>query len=151
MRWRPERLAAYLAANTCAAGRFLRPGGRPRFRDLVRLHLARGGWRDHLLAVWLVPLTLGLSAWFWKRYYGNCCFAGYIDQAEGRVGCLIHPARAGEPDLRRHAFPLMPTVGCNRALLCPMLGSAEADPAADWFAASRAGAASLCGKAGVRI
>ena len=143
MRWRPERIAAYLDANTRAAAALFRPGVRPSLRELVRLHLARGGWRDHLLAVWLVPLTLGLSAWFWKRRYGSCCFAGYLDRAEGRVGCLIHPARVGEPDLRRRAFPLVPTLGCNRALLCPMLNSGGVPSAADWLTASRAGAASL--------
>ena len=144
MRWQPDRIAAFLDANTRAADRLFRPGVRPRLRDLVRLHLARGGWRDHLLAVWLVPLTFGLSAWYWKRCYGSCCFAGCLDRAEGRVGCLIHPARVGEPDLRRHAFPLVPTLGCNRALRCPMLDSAGAPPDdADWLTASRAGAASL--------
>lgn len=143
MRWQPERIAGFLEANTRAAERRLRPAARPRLRDLVRLHLARGGWRDHLLAAWLVPLTLGLSAWLWKRRYGSCCFAGYLDRAAGRVGCLIHPARIGTPDMRRHAFPLIPTLGCNRALRCPMLDSGGVPPDADWLAASRAGAASL--------
>jgi hypothetical protein len=143
MRWRPERLAAYLDANTRAAETYLRPGRRPRLRDLVRLHLSRGGWRDHLLAAWLVPLTLGLSAWYWKRCYGSCCFAGYLDRAEGRVGCLIHPARVGGPDLRRHAFPLLPTLGCNRALRCPMLDAGGVPQDAGWQAVSQAGAASL--------
>ena len=143
MRWTPARIEAFLDANTREAERVLRPGARPRLRDLVRFHLARGGWRDHLLAFWLAPLTLGLSAWFWKRQRGSCCFAGYLDRAEGRVGCLIHPARLGEPDLRRHAFPLVPTVGCNRSLLCPMLGAGSVPPDAGWLAASRAGAASL--------
>jgi hypothetical protein len=150
MRWRPERIEAFLDANTRAAERLFRPGVRPRLRDLVRFHLACGGWRDHLLAVWLVPLTVGVSAWFWKRQYGSCCFAGYLDRAEGRVGCLIHPARVGEPDLRRHAFPLIPTLGCNRALLCPMLGAGGVPPEADWLTASRAGAASLLAQASTR-
>ena len=143
MRWHPERIAAFLDANTRAAEAFFRPGVRPRLRALVRAHLARGGWRDHLLAAWLVPVTLGLSAWFWKRRYGSCCFAGYLNRDEGRVGCLIHPARAGTPDLRRHAFPLIPTLGCNRALRCPMLDAGGVSPEADWLTASRAGAASL--------
>jgi hypothetical protein len=101
MRWPPERIAAFLEANTREAERVFRAGARPRYRDLVRLHLARGGWRDHLLAAWLVPLTFGLSAWFWKRRHGSCRFAGYLSRPEGRVGCLIHPLRVGGPgDLR---------------------------------------------------
>lgn len=143
MLWHPERIEAFLDANTRAAEALFRPGVRPRLRTLVRMHLARGGWRDHLLAAWLVPLTLGLSAWFWKRHYGSCCFAGYLNRDEGRVGCLIHPARTGNPDLRRHAFPLIPTLGCDRALRCPMLDAGGVSPEADWLTASRAGAASL--------
>jgi len=143
MRWRPARIESFLDANTRAAEALFPPGVRPRLQTLVRMHLVRGGWRDHLLAVWLVPLTLGLSAWFWKRYYGSCCFAGYLNREESRVGCLIHPAREGSPDLRRHAFPLIPTLGCNRALRCPMLGAGGVSPEADWLTVSRAGAASL--------
>ncbi len=137
MRWAPERLANYLAANTRAAEAAW-GGGRPRWRDLVRVHLARGGWRDHLLAVWLVPLTFGASAWLWRRRYGSCCFAGYLDRAAGRVGCLIHPARTGGPDLRRHAFPLVPTLGCDRALRCAMLDAGGVSPDAGWLEVSRA-------------
>ncbi len=143
MRWRPERIAAFLDANTRAAERLFPAGKRPSPRDLVRLHLASGGWRDHLLTVWLVPLTLGLSAWFWKRRYGSCCFAGYLSRAEGRVGCLIHPARVGEPDLRRHAFPLVPTLGCDCEMRCPMLHGGGVAPDAGWLEVSRAAAASL--------
>jgi hypothetical protein len=143
MRWHPARIAAWLDANTREAERAFRAGQRPRLRDLVRFHLARGGWCDHLLAFWLVPLTLGLSAWLWQRRFGSCRFAGYLDRAEGRVGCLLHPARFGEPDLRRHAFPLIPTLGCNRALRCPLLDAGGVPPEADWLTASRAGAASL--------
>jgi hypothetical protein len=144
MRWRPERIAAFLDANTRAAEQIFRPGVPPGPADLRRLHWARGGWRDHLLAFWLVPLTLGLSAWLWKRRYGSCCFAGYLDRAEGRVGCLIHPLRVGGAgDLRAHAFPLIPTLSCDRALRCPMLDAAGVSPAWDWLTASRAGAASL--------
>ena len=147
MRWQAEQIAAFLDANTRAAERLFRSGSRPCYRVLVRLHLARGGWRDHLLAAWLVPLTLGLSAWFWKRRYGSCCFAGYLNRAEGRVGCLIHPLRVGGAgDLRKHAFPLIPTLGCNRALRCPMLDAGGVSPDADWLTASCAGAASLQGK-----
>ena len=143
MRWRADRIATFLEANTRAAEATLRPGVRPRLRDLVRLHIARGGWRDHLLVFWLVPLTFGISAWMWKRYLGSCCFAGYLDWASGRVGCLIHPAQWGMPDLRRHAFPLIPTLRCNRALMCPLLCEDASVKDVDWLAASRAGAASL--------
>jgi len=144
MRWKPAHLAAFLEANTRAAERIFPSDAKPRRRDLVRLHLARGGWRDHLLALWLVPLTFGLSAWIWKRRFGSCCFAGYLDRAQGRVGCLIHPLRVGGAgDLRRHAFPLIPTLGCDRALRCPMLDASGVSPDLDWLAASRAGAASL--------
>jgi hypothetical protein len=143
MRWPPARIGSYLDANTRAAEPLVAAGRRPRWADLVRLHLARGGWRDHLLACWLVPLTLGLSAWYWKRRFGSCCFAGFLDRAEGRVGCLIHPARTGLPDLRRHAFPLVPTLGCNRDLVCPMLAEGVVPAGAGWLDASRSGAASL--------
>jgi len=142
MRWAPERLTDYLAANTRAA-EAVWGGGRPRWRDLARVHLVRGGWRDHLLAVWLVPLTFGVSAWLWRRRYGSCCFAGYLDRATGRVGCLIHPARVGGPDLRCHAFPLVPTLGCNRALRCAMLDTVGVSPDVGWLEVSRAGSASL--------
>ncbi len=143
MRWRPERVRAFVAANTEAAQRIFPNGRRPRYRDLVRLHLARGGLADHLLMGLLAPLTLGLAAWLWQRRYGSCPFAGYLDEGRQRVGCLIHPLRVGEPDLRRHAFPLVPTLGCNRRLRCPLLDAPAPHLDADWAAASRAGYASL--------
>ena len=144
MRWRTDRIVAVIDANTRAAEAVLRPGVRPRLRDLVRLHAARGGWRDHLLMTLLAPLTLGVAAWIWKRYLGSCCFAGFIDRETNRVGCLIHPERVGLPDLRRHAFPLIPTLGCNRTLRCPMLDrDHRLSTADDWFNVSRAGAKSL--------
>lgn len=146
MRWGDAKIAAFLEANTRAAEQLFPPhGARPRYRDLVRAHLRRGGWRDHLLMTLLAPLTLGLAAWYWKRRMGSCCFAGFLDRASGRVGCLIHPARAGTPDLRRHAFPLIPTLGCDRALRCPMLDAENPDPDLDWLTVSRRGAASLDG------
>ena len=120
MRRSPEWVRAFLEANTRAwhdAGL----GDRPRFRGLILLHWRRGGWRDHLLVTILAPITLGLTAWLWMRLFGSCCFAGILDSESGRVGCLIHPQRVGEPDLRRHAFPGVPLLGCDRALRCPML------------------------------
>lgn len=117
-------------------------GGRPSFGQLVRLHWRRGGGWDHALLA-LAPFTFGLSAWLWRRWLGSCCFAGYLDRAAGRAGCLIHPLRVGEPDLRRHAFPLIPTLGCNRRLRCPMLDSESIGLDADLITVCRAGAASL--------
>jgi len=144
MRWSPERIASFLTANTRVANRLLPTDKPPRHRDLVRLHLARGGLLDLLLACWLVPLTLGLSAWLWKRFCGSCRFAGFINLDGQRVGCLIHPLRlGGAKDLRRHAFPLVPTLGCDRNLICPMLAQHSMPPETGWPEASRAGAASL--------
>ena len=141
MRWRPERVRAFLEANTQAFATGI--SQRPRFLDLVRIHWRRGGWRDHLLVTILAPLTLGFTAWTWMRFYGSCCFAGYLDPASGRVGCLIHPVRMGESDLRRHAFPLVPVLGCNRALRCPMLDYPFPDFTTDCDVTSRAGYDSL--------
>ena len=142
MRWRPERVHAYVAANTQTFKARVGGASRPRFADLVRIHWQRGGWQEHLLVTLLAPLTLGITAWIWMRYYGSCCFAGYLDDT-GRVGCLIHPARVGEPDLRRHAFPLVLVLGCNRKLRCPMLDQDQADLATGWLETSRRGFASL--------
>jgi hypothetical protein len=142
MRWRPERIRAFLEENTRAFNA-VSANRRPRFKDLVRLHWSRGGWRDHLLVTVLAPLTVGFTAWVWMRFYGSCCFAGYLDVASGRVGCLIHPARVGDPDLRRHAFPLVPILGCNRGLRCPMLEQTPGDLDTGWEGVSGAGFRSL--------
>jgi len=142
MRWRPERIRAFLEENTRAFNA-VSANRRPRFLDLVRIHWGRGGWRDHLLVNVLAPLTVGFTAWVWMRFYGSCFFAGYLDVASGRVGCLIHPARVGDPDLRRHAFPLIPVLGCNRGLRCSMLEQTPADLDADWRAVSGVGFRSL--------
>ena len=142
MRWDDARVAAFLQANTRAYAGTV-SGPRPRFRDLIRIHWRRGGWKDHLLMTLLAPLTLGLTAWFWMRTLGSCCYAGILDAETGRAGCLIHPARVGEPDLRRHAFPLVPVLGCNRGLRCPMLDGPPPDPEAGLIEVSRAGAFSL--------
>ena len=142
MRWAPDRIRAFLKNNTQALNE-VAGSLRPRFCDLIRIHWRRGGWRDHLLVSVLAPLTVGFTAWVWMRFYGSCCFAGYLDEASGLVGCLIHPARVGGPDLRRHAFPLIPVLGCNRGLRCPMLDQTPADLDADWSTVSRAGFRSL--------
>ena len=144
MSWSDEKILQFLKMNTAAAARILPSRRRPGYRHLVRLHLSRGGFRDHLLLLWLAIPTFGLSAWFWKRILGSCRFAGYIDEDEGRVGCLVHPLRVGSPDLRKHAFPLIPTVSCNRSLRCPMLDDGSCpDPNAALLSVSRAGSTSM--------
>jgi len=142
MRWSPERVRAFLDENTRA---FKNSGApvRSRFRDLVWIHWSRGGWRDHVLVGWLAPLTFGLTAWIWMRFYGSCCFAGILDAETGRAGCLIHPARLGKPDLRRHAFPGIPVLGCNRALRCPMLDQTSINLSSGLIEVSQAGFQSL--------
>jgi hypothetical protein len=121
MRWSDRRIQTWLARNTRTANRLLRRDARPSQRTLIRWHLTRGGLWDHLLMFWLVPFSFGLSAWIWNRYFASCCFAGFLETNPVRVGCLIHPKVRGEPDLRHFAFPMLPTAGCNRELLCPML------------------------------
>ncbi len=139
MRWSDSRIMKFLGANTECARRIFRTGQRIRFRDLVRLHLMRGGWVDHLLGFWLVPFTFGISAWVWKRWLGSCVFAGIIEPETGRVGCLIHPEIWGGADLRKHAFPMIPTLGCNRALRCGMLREGGVDLEAGFLDVSRRG------------
>lgn len=145
MNWSRERLELFLHDNTVAVDKMLaKRNGTLRLRDLVSVHLKRGGWADYLLAFILVPLTFGLSALLWKRVFGSCCFAGYLNEGEGRVGCLIHPLRVGGTvDLRKHAFPLVPTLNCDRELLCPQLQDANAALESDWYDASISGANSL--------
>ena len=143
MRWKPARVLKYLEANTAAAETLFPQGGRPGRRELARMHRMRGGWLDFTLAVLLVMPTFGLSAFLWRRYWGSCCFAGYLNRADGRVGCLVHPARAGGPDLRRLAFPWAPTLGCDRTLRCPMLADPDANPVWGAITASREGYRSL--------
>jgi hypothetical protein len=150
MRWSDGRITDWLTANTQARDRWVGRTAEPRFGDLVRWHGARGGFWDHLLAFWLVMPTFGLSAWAWRRWRGSCVFAGFLEPGSRRVGCLIHPQQAGAwgtetpgRDLRRHAFPGIPTLGCNRNLRCRRLD----DPTTAWtdgfLDASRKGAASL--------
>lgn len=141
-RWTDTRIRMYLARNTAQArARFA--SGRPGYWTLVRMHWWRGGFWDHLLMVWLVMPSFGLSALVWSRFFASCPFAGYLDERTGRVGCLIHPLRVGAPDPRRHAFPLIPTASCNRALRCPMLDHPNTDFTSDALRASRSGAESL--------
>ncbi len=143
MRWKPARVLRYLEANTAAAEALFPARGRPGRRELSRLHRARGGWLDFVLAALLAGPTFGLSALLWRRYRGSCCFAGILDRASGRAGCLLHPARLGMPDLRRYAFPYVPTLGCDRALRCPMLDDPSVSPAMSLIAVSQAGFRSL--------
>jgi len=145
MRWSEQRLGDFLSKNTEAVDQMItRRGKALRVIDLVAVHLKRGGGRDFLLAFILVPFTFGLSALYWKRRYGSCCFAGWLDREKRRVGCLIHPARLGGADLRRHAFPLVPTLSCDREMRCLLLNNAAAEQLElEWFELSRRGAESL--------
>lgn len=131
--------------NTRESQRWTANQRRPDFWQMIRWHWARGGWLDHLFMLWLVMPTLGMSALVWSRFFGSCVFAGFIDQEAGRVGCLVHPLRVGYPDCRKHAFPLIPTLGCNRSLLCPMLRTAV-DLSTDFYITSKAGWKSLRNK-----
>ena len=145
MRWSEKRLHSFLCENSAVVTSVIaRQGKDLRLRDLVEIHLKRGGWHDYLLAFIMVPFTLGLSALFWKRRYGSCCFAGWLDKEEQRAGCLIHPERLGGADLRKHAFPLVPTLKCDRDMRCPLLEDAgEEHLNMEWFELSRVAAKSL--------
>ena len=147
MRWSPERVKAFLKENTRVFAETF-PSSRPRFRDLVRIHWRRAGWRDHLMVMILAPLTLGFTAWLWQRFWGSCCFAGYLEPETGRAGCLIHPLLIGQPDLRRHAFPGVLVLGCNRELICPMLKQTPPDLSSDLITVSSCGFRSLRGASG---
>lgn len=143
MRWPDARVLRFLKRNTREAATVFPAQGRPSFSHLVRLHWRRGGFWDHLLMFWLVIPTFGLSALVWRQRFASCCFAGYIEEESGRVGCLIHPLKVGGRDLRRHAFPLVPTASCNRELICPMLRRNSIDNTLSNVAASREGFRSL--------
>jgi len=145
MKWPRDRILAYLRENTRVMAEIFPESGRPGMRELVKVHWRRGGVWDHLLMTLLVMPTFGLSATVWRWFRHSCCFAGFLDESSGRVGCLIHPERMPGPDLRRHAFPLVPTLGCNRELRCSMLDSNDADMSADAVEASKAGYRSLMG------
>ncbi|MBT3378797.1 MAG: hypothetical protein HN742_11450 [Lentisphaerae bacterium] len=140
VRWSDEKIQAYLRANTEAAARILPTGRRPSYWDLVRLHLARGGAWDHLVMFVMVMPTFGLGAWLWRRRLGSCAFAGLIDVESGRAGCLVHPKQVGEPDCRRHAFPLVAALKCNPRLICPTIKQGSADTHLGLVAASRVSA-----------
>jgi hypothetical protein len=143
MKWPRERILRYLHGNTRVMAEVFPESGRPGMRELVRVHWRRGGGWDHLLMGLLVMPTFGLSALIWRRFRASCCFAGFLDEAAGRVGCLIHPEIMAGPDLRRHAFPLIFTLSCNRTLRCPMLENGPADRSLDAVAASKKGYESL--------
>ena len=124
-----------LLANTRLGAEVL--GGLPfGWRSLLRWHWARGGLWD---LFWLAPVTLGISVWCWWRWRGVCCYAGYLNAQQNRVGCLIHPLRIGDgKDWRRHAFPLVPTVRCDCGMLCGALyDEGPVPPDEDWYATSR--------------
>ncbi len=122
-RWSPRRQTRYLSQNTDALQPWLDQHRRPSRRDITHLHRSRGGLYDHLLMFWLVLPTLGLSIWVWRRWFGGCAFAGFLSRSPTRVGCLLHPAHWGQDcaDIRRWAFPWVPTLFCNRTFECPGL------------------------------
>lgn len=143
MHWDDSRIRGYLSRNTELAATFL-PAGRPiLYWRMVKFYYRRGGWLDMLLTALLVLPTAGLSALWWHRRIGSCPFAGYLDNSRKRAGCLIHPARVGLPDARRHAFPLLPLVKCNRQLRCPALDNPETNWSTELLQTSRIGQASL--------
>jgi hypothetical protein len=62
----------------------------------------------------LVPL-LGdlLRPWLGRRT--SCAYLGFEDDAETRVGCMLHPTRWGNRDVRqRLAFALLPGFACGK-------------------------------------
>ncbi len=142
MKFSRQKLTGILTRNT-EVGRRVMTDGRITVRRLVKWHWLRGGFWDHLLALWLPGPTLTLSAWIWKARRGCCPFAGFLRDDPIRVGCLVHPlvTRDGR-DWRRWAFPLVPTLRCERDLRCGLLlnGADDAVRDGDWYAVSRAGA-----------
>ncbi len=125
MRWSDQEIRRFLTENTVAAKGVLIGKSRPRFGNLLRLHLRRGGLLDFLWTWVFGVCTCGFGSWLWSRRRGSCPFAGFLDDAQTKAGCLIHPARYGYPDLRRHAFPAVPLVVCNTALECPSWPTAD--------------------------
>ncbi len=89
-------------------------GGRPPGRLALLLHelRARGGLDLLWAALLLVPL---LGDWLRPRLKARavCAFLGH-EGGEGRVGCLLHPARWGGRDARGAAFALLPGFACGR-------------------------------------
>ena len=134
-RWNRGRIERYLMANTVAMERILEKRENvPRLRDLLLIHLLRGGLYDYCLAFILVPFTVGLSALIWKKWFGSCCYAGFINKEEQRVGCLIHPLRIGGSfDWRRRAYWLVPTLKCDREMICPALRNHNVALDLDWY------------------
>jgi hypothetical protein len=62
----------------------------------------------------MLPLVGGVVASCLRRRL-VCAFAGFLDGAETRVGCLIHPGRTNGKDLRRAAFRLLSGFECGPA------------------------------------
>ncbi len=99
------------------------------------------------LPVWILRVSSGGAtagsitfspSGLWRRVSGSVPRFGvgglvvavlreFWNEQTGRVGCLIHPLRVGSPDLRRFAFPFVPTLGDDRALRCPMLDNDTTD------------------------
>jgi hypothetical protein len=60
----------------------------------------------------MLPVVRGVVASCFRRRL-VCAFAGFLDDADNRVGCLIHPERTNGKDLRRAAFRLLPGFECG--------------------------------------
>ncbi len=61
----------------------------------------------------IVPVVRGLVSTLVRRRL-VCAFAAFLDDAESRVGCLLHPDGAEGADLReRTAFRLLRSFGCG--------------------------------------
>ena len=61
----------------------------------------------------IVPVVRGLVSNMLRRRL-VCAFAAFLDDAESRVGCLLHPDGAEGSDLReRTAFRLLRSFGCG--------------------------------------
>lgn len=137
MLWSDKRIRQYLQKNTEFYEKYLPQTGQLSYWSMVCFYFRRGALLDGLLTVALLLPTFGISAVLWKRFLGSCPFAGYLDASGKRAGCLIHPARVGLPDARRHAFPMLPLIKCNRLLRCPALDNPESNWSMELLQASR--------------
>jgi hypothetical protein len=127
------------------------PSRASRLRLLLFELIVRRGW-DLVWAplLWLPLVGDCLRPWLRRRLC--CAFLGYTDDAQERIGCLLHPARRrGEDRRRQAAFALLRGMGCGRAdFFCLAAWEfAHASPArrraflarvrhADWFGYSQA-------------
>jgi hypothetical protein len=124
-----------------------------RFRLFLHELAARRGLDLLLGALLLLPrLSDLLRPWLRQRMV--CAFLGFEDAAEQRVGCLLHPSRWSEREVRpRVAFTLLRGFSCGspdwyclaahwfaRATWEERRTFAQATVGLDWFRFSRAAA-----------